>query len=66
MHDWILVDIIEEYKGQGNSLYPVMENVFVGHKYLLWCYSCKEMKIVREDTFNKMIKYGLLEEVEKI
>ena len=63
MHNWILVDIIEEYEGKENDLLPIIENVFVGHKYMIGCYTCDSLRIVREDTFNKMVILGLIEEV---
>jgi len=63
MHNWILVDIIEEYKGKEHEIISIIEPEFVGHKYLIGCYSCDTVRIVREDTFNKMVKLGLIEEV---
>ena len=64
MHNWILVDIIEEYEGKEHDILPILENVFVGHNYVLGCYSCDTVRIVREDTFNKMMELGLVEEVK--
>ena len=72
MHNWILVDIVEEFTG--NSLEDIWDKLmgdysdfieperFVEHKYILGCYSCEQTRIVREDTFNKMVKLGLIEE----
>ena len=64
MHNWILVDIIEEYERKEDEIFPIMENVFVGHKYLIGCYSCDKIRIVREDTFKKMVELNLIEEVK--
>ena len=65
MHNYILVDIVEVYENEKtDNIFLLGEPKFVGHNYVIGCYSCEKVRVVREDTFNKMVKLGLIEEVE--
>lgn len=62
VHDYILVDVMEVYRGKsehGVSFEPEFE----GHAYVIGCYSCEMTRTVRQDTFDKLVKHGLLEGV---
>lgn len=55
MHNWILIDILEGYD----------ENFeYVDNEYIIGCYTCEKVRVVKEVTFNKMMEHGLIEEVE--
>ncbi len=62
MHNWVLVDIIEVYEKVPHSLLPIVNKQFKEHEYLLFCDDCNSIRTVKESTFNKMIKLGLIEE----
>ena len=57
MHNYILLDVIEEYELEDN-----LNKKFVGHKYLIGCYTCEQTRIIRQDTFNKLYSHGLIED----
>jgi len=66
MHNWILVNIIEVYENKTDKVFSFSKREFVEHQYVIGCYSCEKVRVVREDTFNKMKKLGLIEEVETV
>ena len=54
-HEYKLVDIIEKY-GIDETGY----HGFLYHEYAIVCLKCGSSKIVREDTYYKMMEHGVL------
>lgn len=65
MHRYIVIDIVEVYEEEKNP--SMFENIllpsdhkFVEHRYLLECEECEKKRLVREDTFVKLVENRLV------
>lgn len=65
MHDYKVIDLIEVYEAPSLQLFGgLIEEIesieLVEHNYVLVCMECKKKRTVKESTFNKMFKLGLI------
>ena len=65
VHNYLLVDIIEVYDGGTghvvDGIYEVSGAKFMGNNYKVGCYTCELTRVIKETTFNKMLRFGLIE-----